>query len=202
MNYVGTHDVEGFRNERLFNFLQNNGIVFTEERIKLAFVCLMTAVGIPMILAGGEFADQHDLSVSHLSKQRDAVNYERLNEPFRRRIFDYVARLVKFRTQYDALAVNDTEFIHIDFNNAKRVLCWRRGQPGSDRQVVVVANFSDFVTTNALDGKAEYRVPNWPATPQGKKWREITQERDVPSDWLAREPIFPWEAKVYALIDA
>ena len=202
VNYVGSHDVEGFRNERLFNFLQNNGVVFTEERIKLAFVCLMTAVGIPMILAGDEFADQHDLSVSHPPKQRDAVNYERLNEPFRRRIFDYVARLVKFRTGYDALAVNDTEFIHVDFNNAKRVLCWRRGQPGSDRQVVVVANFSDFITANALSGNAEYRVANWPATPHGKKWREITQERDIPTDWVAREPIFPWEAKVYALVDA
>ena len=202
VNYVGSHDVEGFRNERLFNFLQNNGVVFTEERIKLAFVCLLTAVGIPMIFAGDEFADQHDLSVSHPPKQRDAVNYERLNEPFRRRIFDYVARLVKFRTSYDALAVNDTEFIHVDFNNAKRVLCWRRGQPGSDRQVVVVANFSDFITANALSGNAEYRVANWPETPQGKKWREITQERDVPTDRVAREPIFPWEAKVYALVHA
>lgn len=202
VNYVGSHDVEGYRNERLFNFLQNNGIVYTEERIKLAFVCLLTAVGIPMILAGDEFADQHDLSVSHPPKQRDAVNYGRLQEPFRRRIFDYVARLTKFRTQYDALAVNDTDFIHIDFNNAKRVLCWRRGLAGSDHQVVVVANFSNFTTANALSGHAEYRVANWPATPLGKKWREITQERDVPSDWVAREPIFAWEAKVYALVDA
>lgn len=202
VNYVGTHDVEGFRNERLFNFLQNNGIVFTEERIKLAFVCLLTAVGIPMILAGDEFADQHDLGVSNPPKQRDAVNYERLNEPFRRRIFDYVARLVKFRTNYDALSVNDTDFIHVDFNNGKRVLCWRRGQQGSGRQVVVVANFSDFVTADALSGHAEYRVANWPATPHGKKWREITQERDIPTDWVAREPIFSWEAKVYALVDA
>ena len=32
-----------------------------EKRIKLAFACLLTAVGIPMILAGEEFADQHDL---------------------------------------------------------------------------------------------------------------------------------------------
>jgi len=202
VNYVGSHDVEGYRNERLFNFLQNNGIVFTEGRIKLAFVCLLTAVGIPMIFAGDEFAEQHDLSVSHPPKQRDAVNYERLDEPFRRRIFDYVARLVKFRTSYDALAVNDTEFIHVDFNDAKRVLCWRRGQPGSDRQVVVVANFSDFITANALSGNAEYRVANWPETPYGKKWREITQDRDVPAAWVAREPIFPWEAKVYALVDA
>jgi 1,4-alpha-glucan branching enzyme len=202
VNYVGSHDVEGFRNERLFNFLQNNGVVFTEERIKLAFVCLMTAVGIPMILAGDEFADQHDLSVSHPPKQRDAVNYDRLEEPFRRRIFDYVARLVNFRTSYDALAENDTEFIHVDLDNAKRVLCWRRGQPGSDRQVVVVANFSDFATADAFSSSAEYRVANWPQTPQGKKWREITQERDVPTEWVAREPIFPWEAKVYALVDA
>jgi pullulanase len=31
-----------------------------EKRIKLAFVCLLAAVGIPMILAGEEFADEHD----------------------------------------------------------------------------------------------------------------------------------------------
>jgi hypothetical protein len=51
------------------------GVPLTEERIKLAFVCLFTAVGVPMIFAGDEFADQHDLSVSHPPKQRDAVNY-------------------------------------------------------------------------------------------------------------------------------
>jgi 1,4-alpha-glucan branching enzyme len=40
VNYVGSHDVEGFRNERLFNFLRNNSIVFTEERINLpSHVC-------------------------------------------------------------------------------------------------------------------------------------------------------------------
>lgn len=201
VNYVGTHDVEGYRNERIYNFLQNNGVTATEERIKLAFACLLTAVGVPMIFAGDEFADQHDLSVSHPPKQRDAVNFERLDEPFRRRIFDYVARLVKFRTHADALAVNDTEFIHVDFNDGKRVLCWRRGLPGSVQQVVVVANFSDYTTPDALSGQAEYRVPNWPTTPPAMQWREITQERNIPSEWVAREPIFAWEAKVYALVN-
>lgn len=202
VNYVGSHDVEGFRNERLFNFLQNNGVVFTEERIKLAFVCLLTAVGVPMIFAGDEFADAHDLSVVHPPKQRDAVNYERLEEPFRRRVFDYVARLVHFRTSEEALSVNDTDFIHADFADGKRIVVWRRGQPGSASQVVVVANFSDFQTANADSPSAEYRVPHWPATPAGKKWREITQARDVPAEWVGREPIFAWEAKVYALADA
>jgi 1,4-alpha-glucan branching enzyme len=197
VNYVGSHDVEGYRNERLYNFLDNNGIFAKEERIKLAFVCLLTAVGIPMIFAGDEFADEHDLSVSHPPKQRDAVNFGRLEQPFRRRIFDYVSRLIKFRTSYEALSVNDTEFLHVDFNDGKRVLVWRRGLSGSDQQVVVVANFSDFDSGRA--GSNEYRVPNWPATPAGKHWREITQQRDIPADWVAREAIFPWEAKVYAL---
>jgi pullulanase len=202
VNYVGSHDVEGFRNERLFAFLHNNGIVFKEERIKLAFTCLLTAVGIPMIFAGDEFADEHDLSVSHPPKQRDAVNFERLAEPFRRRVFDYVARLVKLRTTSEALAVDDTDFIHVDFNNGKRVVAWRRGRRNSEHQVVVVANFSDFVTANAGSAGAEYRVANWPATPTGTRWREITQERDVPQEWIAREPLYPWEAKVYTLVDA
>src|SRR5205823_2063661 len=65
VNYVGSHDVEGVRNERLYNFLDNNGIFAKEERIKLAFACLFTAVGIPMIFAGDEFADEHDLGVKN-----------------------------------------------------------------------------------------------------------------------------------------
>ena len=74
VNYVGSHDVGSFRSERLYNFLQNNGIFATEERIKLAFACLLTAVGVPMIFAGDEFADQHDLKVDNAHKQTDPVN--------------------------------------------------------------------------------------------------------------------------------
>ncbi len=197
VNYVGSHDVEGFRNERLYNFLDNNGIPLKEERIKLAFVCLLTAVGIPMIFAGDEFADQHDLAVVHPLKQQDAVNFDRVRDPFRRRIFEFVSRLVHLRTTSPALAVNDTDFLHVDFSHGKRVVVWRRGQPGSGDQVVVVANFSEFSSWGA--GSDEYRVPNWPATPPGKRWREATQGRDVPPGWVGREALFPWEAKVYVL---
>ena len=199
INYVTSHDVEGFRNERLFDFLNNNGVVETEKRIKLAFACLLTAVGIPMIFAGEEFADQHDLPVRHPEKQVDPVNFDRLEDDWRRRIFQYVSRLVKFRTSYDALAVNDTRFIHADFTEGKRVLAWQRGQDSNGKRVVVVANFSDYETPAPFSPAAEYVVPNWPATPAGKRWREVTQDRDVPPEWVGREPIFPWEAKVYAL---
>jgi pullulanase len=199
INYVTSHDVEGLRNERLFNLLNNNGVWETERRIKLAFVCLMTAVGIPMIFAGEEFADEHDLPVVHPQKQIDPVNFDRLQEPWRRRVFHHVARLVHLRTRSAALAVNDTDFIHVDFEEGKRVLVWKRGRPGVDDPVVVLANFSDFETARPFDPASEYRVPNWPTTPAGRRWREITQDRDVPSEWAGREPIFAWEAKVYAL---
>ena len=203
--YLTSHDVEGWRNERLYNFFRNNQVVDAERRIKLAFACLLTAVGVPQILAGDEFADEHDLfdadgAVDQAGgKQVDPVNYSRLEDDWRQRIKDYVGRLVKLRTQSNALAVNDTDFIHID-TNGKQVFVWQRGIPGMDDCVVVVANFSDFSSTDSANGPAEYVVPNWPRTPPGKRWREITQERDVLDQWVAREGIFAWEAKVYALV--
>jgi 1,4-alpha-glucan branching enzyme len=184
--YLTSHDVEGFRNERLFNFFMNSGVADAEKRMKLAFVCLLTAVGIPMLLAGDEFADQHDLfdANGHVTqnegKQVDPVNFARLGDDWRTRIKEYVSRLIHLRTTYDALAVNDTDFIHVDFNDGKRVMVWRRGQPQADKQIVVVANFSDFATPDAFNPSAEYVVPNWPATPQGKRWREVPQDRDIP----------------------
>jgi hypothetical protein len=144
-----------------------------------------------------------DVSDDRLRHSYGPAKYQRLAaikakyEPWRKVILDYVARLVHFRTTQPALAVNDTEFLHIDFNDGKRVLAWKRGSPGQDA-VVVVANFSDFATQNALgDPRAEYVVHNWPATPPGRHWREVTQDRDVHPDQVGREPIFSWEAKVY-----
>jgi len=195
VNYLTSHDVGGYGNERLYNYLTSNGVANAEERIKLAFVCLMTAVGIPMILAGEEFADQHDLSVSD-SKQVDPVNYGRMDEAWRRRVFEYVARLTRFRTTADALAVNDVVFIHVDFEAGKRVLVWRRGY--GEMIVVVVANFSAYGTPNVPG--AEYVIPNFPEAPFKKCWKEITQDRVVTEEWVGREPIFPWEAKVYGLV--
>ena len=204
INYITSHDVEGEGAERLYTYLDFNNIAKKEERVKLAFVCLMTAVGIPMILAGEEFADKMDLDIFKVSeakadenKQIDPVNFSRLDDEWRKRVFYYVARLVKFRTKSAALAVNDTDFIHVDFNDGKRVLVWKRGS--GDNIVVVVANFSDW-GTNTRQPNPEYVVPNWPQLPAGRKWYEVTQDRDVPIAFAGREIIIPWEAKVYAAI--
>jgi pullulanase len=174
------------------------------RRIKLGFVCQLTAVGIPMILAGEEFGDQHDLFDSHGNvthqggKQVDPVNFSRFDDPDRRDLFEYVKRLVRLRTSHPALSVNDTHFIHVDFDVGKRVLVWKRGSDANP--VVVVANFSDFTTPNALAPDSEYVVHSWPKTPAGSHWFEVTQGRDVKTGQHNREPIFAWEAKVYRLV--
>src|SRR6185436_13902347 len=38
VNYITSHDVGGYGNERFFSYLVSNGIADTEPRIKLAFV--------------------------------------------------------------------------------------------------------------------------------------------------------------------
>src|SRR5207253_2625228 len=133
------------------------------------------------ILAGEEFADDHDRAVVHPAKQSDPVNFSRATDDWRAKVLEYVSRLVKFRTANDALSVNDTEFLHADFTPGRRVVAWRRGRSGVDAPVVVVANFSDY--DSAAEGHAEYRVPNWPDKPVGKKWRDVSQGRDVPDEW-------------------
>jgi 1,4-alpha-glucan branching enzyme len=223
INYVTKHDVEGPRHERLFTMLRNMSDDDIEKRIKLAFVCLMTAVGIPMLLAGEEFADQHDYfdQYGHVSqrggKQIEPVHFGRLLAtpadprdqgardsnpdgyfaPMRRRIFEYVKRLIRLRTSAPALAVNDTDFIWSDFGAGKRVIAWRRGGAGA-APVIVLANFSNFASAPGTD----YVVPTWPEpAPQGEKWIEVTQARDVDPAYVGREAIFPWEAKVYTTAD-
>ncbi|KAE9962952.1 hypothetical protein BLS_009858 [Venturia inaequalis] len=183
--YVTSHDTEGPRKERLFDFLQNCSVADKEPRAKLAFVSLLTAVGIPMIFAGEEFLDQMDQTIASGKKQIDPVNYERKSEPWRTDLFNYVATLVKFRTQCPALGENDTEFIHVD----GKIMAWKRGVDGQP-PVVVVANFSDNPTGS------EYVVPNFPETNRDD-WREVTSGRAVPKTSIGREPLKAWEAKVY-----
>ncbi|MCX8130623.1 MAG: alpha-amylase family glycosyl hydrolase [Clostridia bacterium] len=196
INYLTSHDTGGYRKERLYNFLEYNNVSFKQERIELAFVCLLTAVGIPMWLIGEEFGDKHDRATIHPDKQQDPVNFDRLKDPWRRNLSKYVSRLVKFRAKSGALAVNETEFIHTDFTPGRRIIAWRRGLKNSTEQVVVVANFSPWGQPSG----SEYVVHNWPSTPSGKQWKEITQDRFVPEEWVGRESIIPWEAKVYSLV--
>ncbi|KAL2067758.1 hypothetical protein VTL71DRAFT_15854 [Oculimacula yallundae] len=193
INYITSHDTEGYRKERLYNFLSNNGVTNMERRAKFAFALLLTAVGIPMIFAGEEFLDQHDRETSGDGKQVDPVNYERMSEDWRNRIFEYVARLVRFRKSCPALGDNDTDFFFVDRSRGGKVMAWKRGAQGHD-PVVVVANFTDEDIGGVEGG--EYVVTGWPEKERGG-WREVTQNREVPGEWIGREPLIRWEVKVY-----
>jgi len=71
-------------------------------------------------------------------------------------------------------------------------MAWRRGGGGSGTDpVVVVVNFTDDNTPGS-----EYAIPNWPDRGRAG-WREVSQGRDVPPEWVGREPLMAWEAKVY-----
>jgi len=208
VNYIGSHDTgntdgDGTNNDRVYNFLDRFGVVLKDKPLKLAFVCLLTAVGIPMIFGGDEFADPMDILPNDPNftnlKQTDPINYDLVTtDPWRNSMFQYVAQLAKVRTSAEALSVNDTQFIHVDFNEGKRVMAWQRGAAGQT-PVVVVANFSDWGSDVSVPN-AEYVVNNWPSIPAGSSWREVTQNRAVPTEWAGREPIYPWQALVYTLV--
>ena len=216
--YFGSHDVEGFHKERLATMFRyqfpiddsmsadqkNRQNAAIERRVKLGFVCLLTAAGIPMILAGDEFADEHDLFNIHgavtneSGKQIDPVNFSRLegaDNQWRRNVLVFVQRLIALRKSHPGLGVNETKFLHTDLTPGRRILVWQRGDDSDP--VIVVANFSDFQTDDPFNPASEYVVPNWPHR-DDFDWREVSQQRDVPTRFVGREPLFPWEAKVYA----
>ena len=211
INYITSHDVEADRHakERLFNYLTGNGVTGTKElkeRTMLAFAMLMTSIGTPMIFTGEEFCDQQDREATHPTKQVDPVNFSRVTtDAWRREVFDCVRRLIKLRKNNPALCEDEVDIIHHDFDergDGRKIMAWVRGGKGRNLPVVVLANFS-----GAKPDEQEYRVPNgWPEvkTWNGKevKWREIIEgtgdkAREVPPEKVNKEPLLPWEVKVY-----
>jgi len=117
-------------------------------RVRSAFALLMTAVGIPMFLAGEEFADCHDLQHSDWRfKMSDPVDWRRRYKPGHMQLWQMIRELIHYRTTHPALSRNETEFFYfhpdIDSNDGPRVFAYCRtaGQAlGSDNQVIVIGN--------------------------------------------------------------
>src|SRR5215204_2770032 len=176
VNYLTSHDVEKEDEARLMNFLigpmlreagQGPGSVAdirravdqdgsealkgvkrrALERVRSAFVLLMTAPGIPMFLAGEEFADVHDLDHTDWRlKMSDPVDWSRENRPGHRALRDAVRDLIRLRTSHPALQRNEIAFFYfhpsIDEDGGTRVFAYCRtgGRPlGAAGQVIVRA---------------------------------------------------------------
>ncbi len=131
------------------------------ERLRSAFCLLLTSVGIPMILAGDEFGDVHDLDHHNWRlKMSDPVDWERLDtSPGNRDLWNRVAELIALRTAHPALTRNDTTFLHFhpdfDSNQGAKVFvyCRTRGAVlGAVDQIVVVCNIGP-------ESYASYDIP-------------------------------------------
>jgi pullulanase/glycogen debranching enzyme len=138
-------------------------VSFALYRILGVFAILLTSVGIPMFLAGEEFADVHDLDFLDVNtKQQDPVQWTRASYPRQASLLANITALIKLRTSHAALQRNEIEFFYFhpqfDDNTGPRVFGYARNggsAVGSSGQVIVLANM----------GAAKfpvYGIPGWP----------------------------------------
>lgn len=122
------------------------------DQVRSAFALLMTSVGIPMLLAGEEFADCHDLDHDDWRlKMSDPIDWRRAYQPGHHSVRTMVRELIQLRKQHIALQRNEVEFFYfhssMDENDGERVFAFCRTASkslGSNQQVIVVANCSDI----------------------------------------------------------
>jgi len=173
--YVTSHDVEQFTEQRLYGMFMDLLAPSWQSRpasdldlaaldeavaamrtvfaqIHASFALMLTAVGIPMFLAGEEFADLHDLPHHDWRlKMSDPVDWQRAAVPGHAELRARIRELVWLRRRHGALQRNEVEFFGLpggfhpafDENDGPRVFAYCRsaGQRlGSAGQVIVVAN--------------------------------------------------------------
>ena len=142
---------------------RNGAAAFALYRVFGVFALLLTSVGMPMLLAGEEFADVHDLEFTDVqSKQQDPVQFRRLAFPGNHTVQDQVGRLITLRANHPSLQRNEVQFFYFhpqfDDSDAPRVFGYARtaGNPvGNLGQVIVMANMGPQKFT-------PYEVPGWP----------------------------------------
>ena len=179
INYLATHD-----REHIIRELGNRGI-FGEaafRRAKLAAVLLMTAMGVPMLWMGEEFAEPK--RKSETVTQPKKIAWLLLEKPLNRDLFDHYKKLIALRKQNSALSSGNIDFFHED--PEAKVLVYTRWNDKKER-VIVVANFSD----QALP---QYHIPNFPLS-GWREWISATQVEATNQEMVINLP--EYEAKIF-----
>lgn len=174
ITYCTSHDVEKDNEQRLYSFfLQQLREEFGQEwttfsisemhpialeQMFSAFALMLTTAGVPMFLAGEEFADLHDTKRwDWRHKMSDPIDWERSLQSGHRELLTRLRQLTQLRTCNAALQRNEVVFFGLstdnpgfhptfDENEGERVFAYCRtggkdlGAPG---QVIVVANCSN-----------------------------------------------------------
>jgi glycosidase len=178
VTYCTSHDVENPNDRRLYSFYldlvtgqwdaarQGYNLdpasvpefeVLAREMLVSSFALMLTCRGIPMFLAGEEFADLHDVAPwDWRRKMSDPIDWYRRLEPGHARVLKRVQELIALRTGLDSAVLqrNELEFFGMngvapgfqadfDENWGGRVFIYGRtgGQRlGNSGQIVVAAN--------------------------------------------------------------
>jgi 1,4-alpha-glucan branching enzyme len=187
--YLTSHDVEQEAERRLLNYFFQGWMGASSfnasaldivkgaaefhslalQQIRSSFALLLTSQGIPMFLAGEEFADSHDLDPTKGAlKMGDPVDFRRAHMLGHRELRHAVKQLIHLRTSSSALQTKGVKFLYFhstfDDNDGERVFAYcRTNDPnlnlGKPNQVIVVANCSPR-------RYPAYDLKNWP-------WRDM-----------------------------
>jgi 1,4-alpha-glucan branching enzyme len=172
------------------------------EGVRSAFALLLTSVGVPMFLAGEEFADVHDLDPNDWRlKMSDPVDWSRRGRPGHQVLWDRVAELIALRKAHAALQRDEVEFFYFhpatDADGGERVFafCRNGGMPlGRRGQVVVVVNagpqhFGEFLLPWPWTETAAVSEVGPPASTEPPQF--------LPHQRQASIPLAPFQVRVF-----
>jgi pullulanase/glycogen debranching enzyme len=218
VTYCTSHDVGGDDEQRLFSYclaaVQENppaaGAGFEAlafEQVHSALALTLTAAGIPMFLAGEEFADLHDTDRRDWRhKMSDPVDWSRATLPGHRDLLARVRELVHLRTRHAALQRNEVAFFGFDGGgnagfhptfdgtDGERLFAYCRtaGQAlGAGGQVVVVAN------CRAVDLPEVWVEWPWGFRPSLQERGGVGQAMPYVSGAAARLSLRPFQVRVF-----
>jgi 1,4-alpha-glucan branching enzyme len=177
VNYITNHD-----HQRVMVELGDRGILDEAafKRVKLAVALMMTAVGIPMVWMGEEFADYQPLA-----QESRKIDWTLLAGDLNQNLLGHYKGLINLRKHNHALYTENIEFFYEDPES--KVIAYTRWNDEGSR-VVVVANFSDQFL-------AGYTVPNFP---DNGTWHEWTGDYDLEAgDNQIMIDLPEYEAKVF-----
>jgi 1,4-alpha-glucan branching enzyme len=152
VNYLTNHD-----HNHLMYELGERGILEEAafKRAKLGSALLMTAMGVPMIWMGEEFAEYKPKT-----PEQNKIDWTLLGNDTNKGLHDYYQSLIFLRKNNHALFTENIEFFYENLDD--RVLAYTRWNDKGSR-VVVIANLSG----NFLK---DYTIPHIPADGTWHEW--------------------------------
>lgn len=177
VNYCSNHD-----HLRLMPHMAKS-LVFDEPafaRAKLAATMVFTAVGIPMIWMGEEFADYHGKAMDP-----QKIDWTLLANDRNKELREHYKKMIHLRRENPALHRNDLTFFYEHV--ADGILAFVRWDDGG-KQVVVIANFRD-------QAHESHEVTNFPDGEEWKDWLTGEAVEIKERKWVGK--LGAWEAKVF-----